>query len=246
MTATAMVIISLVLVLLGKPSLPTAAAAKAGEKALTNNGPMRSRSPDSAAISARSLQEGNCTEDTVFVDSLITNLGYPIGGCYEMATTLLRGFPFYALGGGAAAGDAWIYVSTTGSWEIGTVDEVDDSMGGVSSLSAVCTSEGLLAEDFPEGDNGPTSSQLDGAWQCTCKQSDKMPCIGSRSVVPVMQKSANTKQDSIGAYAYSSRRSRRAIRTPTLKESSPFSGYVPCCSQRSKLPRRIEPQQRGG
>ncbi|CAN0364335.1 unnamed protein product, partial [Ectocarpus sp. 8 AP-2014] len=166
MTAAAMVIISLVLVLLGTPSLPTAAAAKAGERALTNNGPMRSKSPDSAPFSARSLQEGNCTEDTVFVDSLITNLGYPIGGCYEMATTLLRGFPFYALGGGAAAGDAWIYVSTTGSWEIGTVDEVDDSTGGVSSLSAVCTSEGLLAADFPEGDNGPTSSQLDGAWQC--------------------------------------------------------------------------------
>ncbi|CAM9986012.1 unnamed protein product, partial [Ectocarpus sp. 12 AP-2014] len=167
MTSAAMVIISLILVLLGKQSLPTAEAAKAGETSLTNNRPMmRSKSPDSAAISARSLQEGNCTEDTVFVDSLITNLGYPIGGCYEMATTLLRGFPFYALGGGAAAGDAWIYVSTTGSWEIGTVDEVDDSTGGVSSLSAVCTSEGLLAEDFPEGDDGPTSSQLDGAWQC--------------------------------------------------------------------------------
>ncbi|CBJ29781.1 hypothetical protein Esi_0161_0039 [Ectocarpus siliculosus] len=168
MTAAAMVIISLVLVLLGTPSLPTAAAAK-GERALTNDGPVRSKSPDSAAFSARSLQEGNCTEDTVFVDSLITNLGYPIGGCYDMATTLLRGFPFYALGGGAAAGDAWIYVSTAGSWEIGTVDEVDDSTGGVSSLSAVCTSEGLLAADFPEGDNGPTSSQLDGAWQCKCK-----------------------------------------------------------------------------
>ncbi|CAN0278580.1 unnamed protein product [Ectocarpus fasciculatus] len=169
MKAAAMMITSLILMLLGKPSLITATAAK-GETTLTNSGPMRGYSADPAAFWARSLQEdGNCTEDTVFVDSLITDLGYPIGGCYDMATTLLRGFPFYALGGGAAAGDAWIYVSTTGSWEIGIVDEVDESTGDVSSLSPVCTSEGegLLAADLPEGDNGPTSSELDGTWECT-------------------------------------------------------------------------------
>jgi len=51
-------------------------------------------------------------QDTIFVNSLITDLDYPIGGCYQKSANLtLQEFPVYALEGGADVGDAWIYVS---------------------------------------------------------------------------------------------------------------------------------------
>ena len=56
---------------------------------------------------------GGCLaeQETIFVDSQISDLGNPIGGCYEQASvTTSDGFPFYSLGGGASVGQAWISV----------------------------------------------------------------------------------------------------------------------------------------
>ncbi|CAM9382286.1 unnamed protein product [Scytosiphon promiscuus] len=115
---------------------------------------------------ARHLQSESCDEDTVFVDSLITDLGYPIGGCYEVAATSSNGFNFYSFGGEATVGATRIYVSDEGSWEIGMIEEVDEATGEATEVSMVCTTEPLQANAVAL-DGGPTSSQLDDAWQCT-------------------------------------------------------------------------------
>lgn len=107
--------------------------------------------------------------------SCITALTRAFRGKYDGPRRQSVGSPFVVV--------AW---REQGSWEIGILDEVDESAGDEStgdelSLSVVCTSEGLLAADFPEGDDGPTSSELDGAWQCKCKQpakyEDALYCI---------------------------------------------------------------------
>eukprot|EP00903_Cladosiphon_okamuranus_P010767 g10173.t1 len=139
-------------------STVSAALRAAGAESLRNGGNL-----GVAASASRILQDGNtCDEETVFVDSQISDLNNPIGGCYETATTLLRGYPFYSLGGDASMGQAWIYVGAEGSWEIGTVEEVDDTTGDVTELKTVCTSEEFQAEDV----SGPTDVQLENVWQC--------------------------------------------------------------------------------
>lgn len=61
-------------------------------------------------MSARTLSGKQ--EERRYIDSAITHLDDPIGGCYEVLTTSSNGFSAYALGGaGLVKGTPWLHVT---------------------------------------------------------------------------------------------------------------------------------------